>query len=89
MQTEVSSLSIHITSLIAKIDSQEQYSRCNCLLIHGIGEEKNENTDELAVNVINDNLELDIQAVDIERTHRIGNPKKNKNKGRPIIVKFV
>ena len=31
---------------------QEQYSRKNCLLIHGIVEENQENTDEVVINVL-------------------------------------
>ena len=27
--------------------------------------------------------------VDNKRTHRLGNPKQNKNKPRPVIIKFV
>ena len=35
-----------IEELESKIDCQEQYSRRNCILIHGIAENKEENTDQ-------------------------------------------
>ena len=35
------------------LDRQEQYSRRNCLLIHGIDEENQENIDEVVINVLN------------------------------------
>ena len=41
--------------LQSKIDRQEQYSRENCVLIHGIAENKEEITDQQAIDFINDN----------------------------------
>ena len=61
----------------------------NCLLLHGIPENKNEKTDDLSLATINEHLELEITEVDIERTHRIGKPREVGQKSRPIIVKFV
>ena len=40
------------------IDQQEQYSRQNCLLIHSVEENSNEDTDKLAWNIINNDLEI-------------------------------
>ena len=31
---------------VEKMEKQEQYSRRNCVLIHGLKEEKNESTDD-------------------------------------------
>ena len=42
------------------IDQQEQYSHRNCLLIHGVEENSNEDTDQLALNIINNDLEIDL-----------------------------
>ena len=83
------SLSTKIEKLEKLQDQQEQYSRRNCLLIHGIAEEKEEITDEVIINTLNEKLDLDITLRDIERTHRIGELKKARGKIRPIIVKFV
>ena len=41
-----------IEELENKIDRQEQYSRRNCILIHGIVENEEDNTDQQA-NLIN------------------------------------
>ena len=70
-----------IEELERKIDRQEQYSRRqNCILIHGIAENKEENTDQEAIDFINDNLDIKIDQIDID---------KSKKKARPIIVKFT
>ena len=71
------------------IDQQGQYTRRNCLLIHGVEENSNEDTDKLVLNIVNNDLKIDLTEVATDRTHRIGNPKKKKKKIRPIIVKFV
>ena len=72
-----------------QVDKQEQYSRRNCLLVHGVEENRNEDTDILSINIINEHLELDIQPFDIDRIHRIGNKNKARKKGRAIIIKFT
>ena len=73
-----------------KIDRQEQYFRRNCILIHGIAENKEENTDQQAIDFINDNLDIKIDEIDIDRSHRNGRYDKTKKKARPIIiVKFA
>ena len=46
-------------------------------------------TDKVIINTQNEKLDLDIKLRDIERKHRIGEPKKNRGKNHPIIVKFV
>ena len=52
-------------------------------------ENSSEDTDKLVLNIINNDLDIDLMKVKIDRTHRIGDPKKKKKKVRPIIVKFV
>ena len=58
-------------------------------MIHGIAENKEENTDQQAIDFINDNLDIKINKIDIDRSHRIGRYDKVKKKARPIIVKFA
>ena len=70
------------------IDRQEQYSRRNCILIYGVKEEQNEDTDNVVVKLIKDNLEEDVDLTELDRSHRIGKKKSN-GKARPIIVKFA
>ena len=76
-------------SLSGQVDKQEQYSRRNYVLLHGIPENKNEKTDDLCIVTINEQLELSVIETDIERTHRIEKPRDPGQKSRPIIVKFV
>ena len=60
------------------IDQQGQYFRQNCLPLHGVEENSNEDTDKLVLNITNNDLEIDLKEVSIDRTHHIGEPKKKK-----------
>ena len=57
------------------VESLEQYTRRNCLLVHGIPEEQGQSTGSILLNAINEHLEEELTDVDIERTHRVGKPK--------------
>ena len=70
------------------VDREEQYSRRNCLLVHGIAETNDENTDDLVLTTINEKLDVDIAENEIDRSHRIGR-KKDGQRPRPIIVKLT
>ena len=87
LKGEVSYLSEKLVKLEESIDAQQQYPRRNCLLLHGIEETKGEDTDDLVLEVLNDDMGLNISKTALDRSHRIGNP-KTKKKSRPIIVKF-
>ena len=78
-----------IEELENKIDRQEQYSRRNCVLTHGIAENKEESIDQQAIDFINENLDIKIDEIDIDKSHRIGRYDRRKKKARPIIVKFA
>ena len=84
---EVTYLRGKVDDITAEMDRQEQYSRRNCLLIHGLCGSKNENTDLLAMEAIETKMNIKITD-DIDRTHRIGKSKNN-SKPRPVIIKFV
>ena len=91
--SEIASLRKELNDFKFKLDEMEQYSRRNCLKITGIPEEKNENTDKLVLNVIN-NLILNenndkITTKDISRSHRVGKFDPSRRKTRDIIVKFI
>ena len=59
-------------------------------MIHGADEVDGEDTDELSIKVIEEDINQKIKSEDIDRSHRLGNPKKSiKAKPRPIIRKFV
>ena len=88
LKEEVTYLRGKVDDITAETDRQEQWSRRNCLLIHGISGNKNENTDVLAMEVIETKMDIKITDNDIDRTHRIRKPKNN-GKPRPVIIKFV
>ena len=70
-----------------QIDSLEQYGRRNCLLLHGIPEKKDENTDTVFIETVTNHLGVTFQPSDLDRSHRLGS--KKDNRPRPIIVKFT
>ena len=71
------------------MDRQEQCSRQNCPLIHGITEQKQENTDDQALEIFGEKLNIEITQRDLDRTHWIGRNDKRSNQPRPVIVKFI
>ena len=89
LKSEVDSLPTKIEKFEELQDQQEQYSRRNCPLVHGIAEEKEEITDEVIINTLNEKLYLEIKLQDLDRTHQIGEPEKTRRKTHPIIVKFI
>ena len=87
LQDTYVSLTTRVAVLEAQADQAEQYSRRNCLCISGIPETPDENTDNIVQAIAND-IVSDIRLQDIDRSHRIGNPKKKRSTQREIIVKF-
>ena len=82
MKQEVNDLKERVESIEKFSDDHEQYSRRNCLLIHGMKKDKDEFTDNMVVNMMQDKLELKISKKDIDWSHSIG--KMNARKKRPI-----
>ena len=71
----MSDLNISVKIFENQLDRQEQYSRRNCILIHGIIEAQDENTDDISLRTINEHLQLELTEKELDLTHRIGNPK--------------
>ena len=88
LQNEVSSLKERTDLLEKKSGDSEQYSCRNCLLVHGVEEQEQENTDNIVLNVIKENLDIKLLVKDLDRSHRIGKS-NSKSKRRPVIVKFI
>ena len=84
LEESLTNMSKRVDSLSSQVDKQEQYSRRNCLLLHGIPKNKNEKTDDLYLTTINEHLDLAITEVDIKRTHRIGKPRDVGQKSKPV-----
>ena len=85
----VSKMNERIEELESKIDSQQYFSRQNFILIHGIANNEEENTRNQAIDFIKDNLDIKIDDIDIDRSHKIWSYDKAKKKAIPIIVKFA
>ena len=90
LRKENSYLTKRLEEMDAILDRKEQYSRRNCLLIHGVDEVEGEDTNELSTKVMKEHMNQKIKPEDIDRSHRLGNPKKYiKAKPQPIIMKYV
>ena len=71
------------------MERQEQYSRRNCILIHGLKEEIGKSTDDKVLKLFREELNEDALLADLDRTHRIGKKSDSNNKPLPVIVKFA
>ena len=74
-----------------KKDNIEQHSRRRCLVLMGIEEEREQNTDEVIPEFCRDNLGITILESQLDRSHRLVPPKfddKGKKLNCPIIEKF-
>ena len=72
------------------IDTQQQYSRRNCLLLHGVSEEQTD-SDKAVLSVCNGKLGLQLTSDCIDRSLRLDhkhNDVSSNAKSRPIIVKL-
>ena len=87
LEEKVSLMSNKIETLEKSFDSQEQYSRRNCLLVHGIEEKEGEQTDKVIIDTVVEKMNIAITSDYLDRSHRIGK-KKEGNKLRLIIVKL-
>ena len=83
-----------IQSVEDQLERQEEYSRRNCLVLHGIPETMGENTDEVMKELLREKLDFKLYDGDIDRSHRL-TPKYNNAKfqertyPKPIIIKFT
>lgn len=75
-------------ALKLKLDEQEQYSRRNCVEIHGIPETPGENTLAEVIKV-GRAVGMDITSQMIDNCHRLGRKSASSPVTRGIIVKFV
>ena len=89
LETSLDERDQKIRMLERAADHQEQYSRRHSLRISNPWpEQRDENTDQMVVNMAKDLLDMDIKQNEIDRSHRVGKP-KGTNKPRPVIIKFV
>ena len=94
LQQENKRLRERLDKLELAVDDQEQRNRNNCLMLHGILETDNENTDDIVLKVMSENLGLAIPIEHIQRSHRVGPrintrvTRQNQTRPRPIIFRF-
>ena len=90
MKSDMFNMNEKIEKLERIVDRQEQYSRHNCLLLHGIAESERENTDNLVLETSDKKMHIDLIPSDLDRTHHhTGQKKASNNKPRAVIIKFV
>ena len=103
LKSEVTKLRSDIDSMSQKLvvhedwmDDLEQYSRRNCLLLHGIPEKPNEDATKLVLDTFAQKLNIELDETRLERSHRIGAKDRRRTAAnvvkegrRPIIVKFI
>ena len=91
LQEDNVNLRNELLSLRQATDDNEQKSRSQCLLVHGIEETNEEDTDQICIDTITDIVGVELFLDDIQRSHRTG-PKKfqttRRTKPRPIILRF-
>ena len=88
LSQKTSEMAQRINKLENLVDRQEQCSRRNGLLVHGIAETNDENADDLVLKTINERLDANITENEMDRSHRIAR-KKGGQRPRPIIVKLT
>ena len=54
------------------LDRQEQHSRRNCLLMHGVDGKNDEYTNQAIINIIKNYMGEEITIYDIHKTHLLG-----------------
>ena len=85
---ENQTLRARVQTLELKADQAEQYSRRNCLRISGFNEDPDGNTDNIVMQLAAD-IDSDVQLHEVDRSHRVGNPTRQRGKPRDIIIKFA
>ncbi|XP_040076557.1 uncharacterized protein LOC120848613 [Ixodes scapularis] len=85
----ITELETTVKIITRKVDDLENRSRRSNLIVYGIKEQENENSQTLERVVVGEILEriLNVQIAGIERIHRLG--KQADNKIRPVILKLL
>ena len=85
LEQQIADLHRKVQTAMLEVDNLQQYSRCNCLLFHGITESRDEDTDQLVIDQCNEKLNLSITR---EMLERLGRKRDQGGKPHAIIVKF-
>lgn len=88
IMTALTTLQRQVEFLGREMDRLEMKRRRKMILLHGVEEEKAEDTNALVTSLFADHLDLPTFASSsIKFSHRLGKPSNNRN--RPIVVKFT
>ena len=71
LKSEVKYLNEKVETMDRSLDRHEQYSRRNCLLIHGVKESEKEDTDEVVIEFFEKEMKEKLSVNDIDRSHRL------------------
>ena len=95
LKSQNGTLKEKVKELEYRVDDQEQRSRNSCLLFHGIVEVAEENTDDLVIDTVKDELGIEMSLDEIQRSHRLGAKRKLRRTRavpetrRAIIIRFT
>ena len=92
LESSHKSLEQKFNRLLAKFDDLENYTRRETIIISGKcipTEAQNENTSNIAVNLLKSKLNVNIDVSEISVSHRIGKFDQNASNARSIIVKLL
>ena len=80
-----------LSTMRQKIEAQEQYTRRNCLILHGIKNSSHTHTKEAIKKFAGKNLDVELYDTDIDRSHILKHKSeaRNKDKAYPTTVKFT
>ena len=90
LQTHIVQLQNRVTQLETQIDDVNQYERRDTIIVSGPAlpqENPNENSADVAIRAIKDNLHINLTHSDLNVAHRLGT-KRNQDTVRPLIIKL-
>ena len=76
-------------SLTSDVDELEQYSYRNCLLLYGVQENENENTDYIVLKTMSEELDVEIAENDLDKAHKIDCTNRKDSKSQAIIFNLI
>ena len=82
-------MKVNLKVFFESIDESEQYSCRNSLLLHGTEEEWKEDTDDVVIKSLSENLDKELNKKDLYRTHHVVKLNHRDGKPHPILIKFA
>ena len=84
LKNENDALKKSVEGMVHRVDCNQQYSRRNCLIVHGLPDAPGVSADDRVITFFRDSLDIEVDIRDIDRSHPLPSTKK-----KPVIVKFV